>query len=227
MNEIIKTTRTEIDALLEVLTGYQESREYYKGYDCLQTGFMRLGKVLGMLGAANPYPESTNIKSAAIEPPADKASAILELPEGDEIVRVKFFRERIDHHISNLLTHFNAYWKECSTGIPHEALVAIDALQDSKMWFGQVLNNIRNREIANKKYQEQREENINVQVREAYIRYGSVTDFKNFKGDPMPEFDQLPVNIQKAWREAVCPNYVEHWGMDIKSKRTAENNGRL
>lgn len=39
----------------------------------------------------------------------------------------------------------------------------------------------------------------------AYQRYGSVTDFKNFRGDPMPEFEQLPNTIQAAWVAAVWP----------------------
>jgi hypothetical protein len=36
----------------------------------------------------------------------------------------------------------------------------------------------------------------------AYRAYGEVTDFKNFRGDPMPEFEDLPEKIQSAWREA-------------------------
>ncbi len=39
-------------------------------------------------------------------------------------------------------------------------------------------------------------------ARVAYKAYGQVTDFKNFRGEPMPEFDQLPETIQKAWVEA-------------------------
>lgn len=33
----------------------------------------------------------------------------------------------------------------------------------------------------------------------AYHAYGSVTDFKNFRGEPMPEFDALPETIREAW----------------------------
>ena len=39
-------------------------------------------------------------------------------------------------------------------------------------------------------------------AREAYDAYGSVTDFKNFRGEPMPAFDNLPPQIQDAWKEA-------------------------
>jgi hypothetical protein len=38
-----------------------------------------------------------------------------------------------------------------------------------------------------------------VQAKAAYTRYGAVTDFKNFQGNPMPEFEKLPETIQCAW----------------------------
>ena len=36
-------------------------------------------------------------------------------------------------------------------------------------------------------------------ARVAYQAYGQVTDFKNFRGDPMPDWDDLPEHIQQAW----------------------------
>lgn len=36
-------------------------------------------------------------------------------------------------------------------------------------------------------------------ARIAYTAYGKVTDFKNFQGDPMPLFDELPEKIRDAW----------------------------
>lgn len=33
----------------------------------------------------------------------------------------------------------------------------------------------------------------------AYNSYGSVTDYKNFQGNPMPSWEQLPPKIQEAW----------------------------
>lgn len=36
----------------------------------------------------------------------------------------------------------------------------------------------------------------------AYNAYGSVVDFKNQQGQPMPSFDQLPSTIQSAWERA-------------------------
>lgn len=39
-------------------------------------------------------------------------------------------------------------------------------------------------------------------TRQAYQAYGEVTDFKNFQGNPMPAFDDLPPIIQRAWQAA-------------------------
>lgn len=39
---------------------------------------------------------------------------------------------------------------------------------------------------------------------EAYLAYGKVTDFKNFQGNPMPEFADLPPTIQAAWIAAAA-----------------------
>jgi len=39
-------------------------------------------------------------------------------------------------------------------------------------------------------------------ARIAYTAYGKVTDFKNFQGNPMPAFDDLPEQIQEAWTAA-------------------------
>jgi hypothetical protein len=39
-------------------------------------------------------------------------------------------------------------------------------------------------------------------ARVAYRAYGEATGFKNFRGDPMPEFDDLGDQIQQAWMAA-------------------------
>ncbi|WP_414755573.1 hypothetical protein [Anabaena sp. CCY 9910] len=33
----------------------------------------------------------------------------------------------------------------------------------------------------------------------AYHAYGKTTDFKNYQGLPMPEFEALPEKIKEAW----------------------------
>ena len=50
----------------------------------------------------------------------------------------------------------------------------------------------------------------------AYIAYGRVTNFKNFQGNPMPEFDALPENIREAW--IVSANVI--WDLATTGKAT-------
>jgi hypothetical protein len=38
--------------------------------------------------------------------------------------------------------------------------------------------------------------------RTAYAAYGAITDFKNFRGEPMPLWDELPTTIRRAWAAA-------------------------
>lgn len=37
----------------------------------------------------------------------------------------------------------------------------------------------------------------------SYWAYGEVTGNKNFRGDPMPRWEDLPEQIQKAWIAAI------------------------
>lgn len=39
-------------------------------------------------------------------------------------------------------------------------------------------------------------------AKQAYYAYGSVTDFKNYQGLPMPEWEQLTDKIREAWKAA-------------------------
>lgn len=39
-------------------------------------------------------------------------------------------------------------------------------------------------------------------AKEAYREYGQVTNFLNYQGLPMPEWDQLPEKIRQAWISA-------------------------
>jgi len=47
-------------------------------------------------------------------------------------------------------------------------------------------------------------------ARAAYHAYGQVTDFKNFRGDPMPRFEDLGQKIQAAW-VAACDRTLRDW----------------
>jgi len=42
----------------------------------------------------------------------------------------------------------------------------------------------------------------------AYQAYGRITDMKNYQGNPMPEYADLPDPIKAAWRAAVSQVYI-------------------
>lgn len=44
-------------------------------------------------------------------------------------------------------------------------------------------------------------------AKSAYFNYGTVTDHKNFRGDPMPAWDALPATIQRAWIRTSIETY--------------------
>lgn len=39
-------------------------------------------------------------------------------------------------------------------------------------------------------------------AKQSYMAYGSVTDFKNYQGLPMPEWEALTDKIREAWKAA-------------------------
>lgn len=207
MKEIIKESRKRIDAMLNVLKQHQNSREYYKGYDNLQLGFMRLGLVLAAIGEANPYPDSTNPDNSTIEPPTDKAEFVFELDREAEVLNVKLIRQTIDSELFLLIEILLPKDENKKLSYPafHALQSAIDVLHDSKMWYGQVLNNIRENEIAHQKFLIENSDRMLKQVMDAYERYGAVTEYKNFRGDPMPKFEELPEKIKEAWFASVQP----------------------
>jgi hypothetical protein len=47
-------------------------------------------------------------------------------------------------------------------------------------------------------------------ARIAYEAYGRTTDFKNFRGEPMPKFDDLPEQIRRAWVNAAAAVTCDH-----------------
>ena len=46
-------------------------------------------------------------------------------------------------------------------------------------------------------------------ARDSYCAYGQVTDFKNFRCDPMPIFSELPEKIKAAWLKASTYAFCE------------------
>jgi hypothetical protein len=51
----------------------------------------------------------------------------------------------------------------------------------------------------------------------AYEAYGAVTDFKNFQGNPMPKWEELPAKIQHAWF-AAAKQVAADYGIPIARK---------
>lgn len=55
-------------------------------------------------------------------------------------------------------------------------------------------------------------------VKRAYHAYGQTTDFKNYQGLPMPEFDNLTPIIKEAWATAA----VSIWNYALDRVRQGE-----
>ena len=52
-------------------------------------------------------------------------------------------------------------------------------------------------------------DNIDELARAAYEAYGKTTGFKNFRGEPMPVYEELGPVITKAWHAAAQVAYWE------------------
>lgn len=120
-----------------------------------------------------------------------KALASLPTPENIDagVIAVKELRRDLDAQLQKL------------RGLPasRERSLCVTKLQEAIMWLGMDLKrlaSLRPDPVAPTK-------TIRELAREAYHRYGAVTEFKNFKGDPMPEFDALPPTIVRAWEASV------------------------
>jgi len=59
----------------------------------------------------------------------------------------------------------------------------------------------------------------------AYAAYGEVVEWKNFRGDPMPQFNELPEPIQRAW-DSACEGALRHW-MDNEFKTALSDDKRV
>lgn len=85
-----------------------------------------------------------------------------------------------------------------TTRASRERSLAVTKLQEAVMWLGMDLKAINDENpqasVPPKSHRQCAEE--------AYQRYGAVTDFKNFRGEPMPAFADLGDNIQAAWEAA-------------------------
>ena len=86
-------------------------------------------------------------------------------------------------------------------GLPssRERSLSITKLQECVMWLGMDLKRIRD---ANPEPSVPPKTSLEC-AQEAYARYGAAVGFKNFRGDPMPAFVDLPEPIINAWVAAI------------------------
>lgn len=105
-----------------------------------------------------------------------------------EIIIDKTFRKELDSVLQSM---------KAATPSRERAL-SITKLQECVMWLGMDLKRLG--EIVGTTPVDPLQ-----RARDAYQRYGAVTGFKNFQGNPMPEFSDLGEKIQQAWVAAVGP----------------------
>lgn len=65
-------------------------------------------------------------------------------------------------------------------------------------------------------------------AKQAYYAYGGVTDFKNYQGLPMPEWDNLTDTIREAWKAAAryCFNDGFQAGQEFEQNQGDEPDHR-
>lgn len=126
-----------------------------------QVAFMFLGKAKGVLGAQNPYPESTNPKSRAIEPHADQIELADFLKNGSDNYLLIGLQEFLnnDHDEVEFLKALRGYFEKVVRAIKNDLSIlpsnriyqayveyALVKAEEAKMWLGQSLGLIRDEE---------------------------------------------------------------------------------
>lgn len=106
-----------------------------------------------------------------------------------EIISNKELRRDLDAQLQKL------------KGLPgsRERSLCVTKLQEAIMWLGMDLKRLS----ALQPTPPTATKTLRELAIAAYARYGAVTDFKNFRGDPMPEFEALPDKIKSAWEAAM------------------------
>lgn len=102
----------------------------------------------------------------------------------DEIKAVKQCRKDLDKVLQSIRA-----WPPT-----RERALSITYSQNAIMWLGMDLKRLAALQPP---------EPAGAAAKAAYHRYGSVTDFKNFQGNPMPKWEELPEKIREAWKAAI------------------------
>ena len=74
---------------------------------------------------------------------------------------------------------------------------------NAKMIIAKMAQLLDNQYIEIKKREDPGAEELEILAREAYHAYGKSTNFLNYQGLPMPEWERLTPTINAAWKEAV------------------------
>lgn len=190
----IKSQRQRLDAILVNVKRIQPNRELAIVATSIQNASMRLGKALGKLNAPNPYPESYNPGSPIIEKHADLSEGNVELITPMEgLDRTGFVKAlRVELSLTQDFINWIGQWTPNAEAINY-ITTSKGYIEDAVLWLGQELNNIR---ILEEAYNER----VEIVAFELYREYGKSTDFKNFKGDPMPEWTELFDKQKTAWK---------------------------
>jgi hypothetical protein len=98
-----------------------------------------------------------------------------------------------------------------------EASIAVTKLEEAMMWSNKAIAHAPE-ELENfgpvetiptqKVYEAHPTTELNDLGREAYNAYGLVTQFKNYRGEPMPAWENLPVETMSAWVAAA--DHIRH-----------------
>lgn len=206
MENQIKEKRVLIDALIITIGNRFGSRECALAKTELQKATMFFGKVLGDLSVANPYPESKDPKSSKIEVRADQATGGLVIDEeitSDQTALVKYLRGYIGDNIVAFTKTLAAGKEDKADDLNRHIDQVLSHLEEAIMWLGQELNNIRLQQERMDTLVAKFESRVINTAKESYDEYGKEVDYKNFQGNAMPTWDELPPNIQKAWGASV------------------------
>jgi hypothetical protein len=53
-------------------------------------------------------------------------------------------------------------------------------------------------------------------AKDGYKAYGEVVDYKNYAGNPMPAWEELPEKIQEAWIAASKKAFLAGWEASLE-----------
>lgn len=136
--ETIKASRKAIQGyvnLLKTLNEEEKTREVSLAITKFQEARMHLGKALGKLGEADPYPDSKNPENDKIAPTADMSEDVPEY-DGNRIKTLK----QIRRSGTDMIAHVGAALAGVTGSTP---LAWNIRMEEGVMWLGMELGRIR------------------------------------------------------------------------------------